>query len=198
MLLFPGESVFVDLIAYVHLLFVAIGFGLAIRLDFLFFQKRWSNVSKVMLADTLQSHHMIMFAMVGLWATGLALIYVRTGFVLAEFSAKIFMKIFIVSLLSINAVAISTFVMPVMERFQDRPLLALPIKYKLPMAVCAATSAFCWFSSLALGSMAFLKTQSWDNLASGFSALYIGGLLIAVTVALLVHVPDLEDQAEKA
>jgi hypothetical protein len=67
MLLFPGESVFVDLIAYVHLLFVAIGFGLAIRLDFLFFQKRWSNVSKVMLADTLQSHHMIMFAMVGLW-----------------------------------------------------------------------------------------------------------------------------------
>lgn len=155
-------------------------------------------MSKVMLADTLHSHHMIMSAMLGLWVSGLTLIYLRTGFDFAQFSAKIYMKLTVVSLLSFNAVVIATYVLPVVERFDDRPLLALPIKCKVPMAICAATSIFCWFAALALGSMAFFKAQSWDVLAPAFAIVYIVVLFVAVTVALMVHVPEFDDHVEKA
>ncbi|MEP3678283.1 MAG: hypothetical protein ABJN21_05245 [Paracoccaceae bacterium] len=155
-------------------------------------------MSKVMLADALQSHHMIITALLGLWVTGLTLIYLRTGFDLGEFAPKVFMKLVVVSLLSVNAVVISTYVLPVMDRFKDRPLLAIPLAYKLPMAVSAASSILCWFSALALGSMAFFKTQTWDSLASAFGFVYFVGLLVAISIALWVHVPELKDHAESA
>lgn len=151
-----------------------------------------------MLADALQSHHMIISAMLGLWVTGLSLIYLRTGFEISEFAPKVFMKLVVVSLLSVNAVIISTYVLPVLERFKDRPLLAMPITYKLPMAVSAASSIICWFSALALGSMAFFKTQTWETLISSFAVVYLAGLIVAVSVALWIHVPELDDQAESA
>lgn len=187
-----------DLIIYFHLLFVAIGLGLAVRLDFLFFQRRLSTVGKTMLADTLHSHYMISSAMLGLWVTGLSLIYLRTGFDISELSPKVTMKLIIVALLSFNAITIAWYVLPVMRRFTDRPLLAVPVRYKLPMAISAATSVFCWLSALALGSMSFLKTQTWDNLTTTFGTVYCVGLAVAILIALFVKVPEFEGQVEHA
>ncbi|WP_131801603.1 hypothetical protein [Cognatiyoonia koreensis] len=133
---------------------------------------------------------MISTAVVGLWGTGICLIYIRTGFVAAEFSPKLWMKLIIVTALTMNAMVIGAYVMPVMNRFSDRPVLAIPVKYRLPMAVSAATSVFCWFTALALGSMAMLKVQPWNTLAPVIAIEYAVGLLIAISVALWARVPD--------
>lgn len=172
-----------DFIVYFHLLFVAIGLGLAVRLDFIFFRGRHLRPSQVLLADTVLSHQMISTALVGLWGTGLCLVYLRTGFDLAEFSPKLWVKLIIVTLLSVNAIIIGKFAMPVMERFSDRPVLAIPLRYKLPMALSAATSAFCWFTALALGAMNTLKTQSWETLGLIFGLEFALGIIVAASLA---------------
>lgn len=179
-----------DFVTYFHLLFVAIGLGLAVRLDILFFRGRHAKPSQVLLADTLLSHQMISTAVVGLWGTGLGLIYLRTGFALDDFSPKLWMKLIVVTALTLNAIVIGVFAMPVLERYNDRPVLQIPIKYRLPMALSAATSVFCWFTALALGSMEILKIQPWSTLAPVFVAEYALGLLIATSVALWARVPD--------
>jgi len=155
-----------------------------VRLDFIFFRGRHSRPSQVLLADTALSHQMISTALVGLWGSGLCLVYLRTGFVLAEFTPKLWVKLIIVSMLSINAVIIGMLVMPVMERYNDRPVLAIPLKYKLPMAMSAATSAFCWFTALALGAMNTLKTQSFGTLGMIFGLEFALGIMVAVSLAL--------------
>lgn len=179
-----GCTLLNDIIVYFHLLFVAIGLGLAVRLDFIFFRGRHARPSQVLLADTALSHQMISTALVGLWGTGICLVYLRTGFVLAEFSPKLWVKLIIVTMLSVNAIIIGIFVMPIMERYNDRPVLAIPLRYKLPMAVSAATSAFCWFTALALGAMATLKTQSWETLGLIFGLEFALGIMVAVSLAL--------------
>lgn len=185
------NKLLIDVIVYFHLLFVAIGLGLAVRLDFIFFRGRHARPSQVLLADTALSHQMISTALVGLWGSGICLIYMRTGFALEAFSPKLWIKLIIVSLLSVNAIIIGIFVMPVMERYKDRPVLDIPIRYKLPMAVSAATSAFCWFTALALGAMTTLKTQSWGTLGTVFGIEYALGMMVAVSLALWARTPKL-------
>lgn len=193
-----GSILLIDVIVYFHLLFVAIGLGLAVRLDFIFFRGRHARPTQILLADTALSHQMISTALVGLWGSGLCLVYLRTGFVLEEFTPKLWTKLIIVSMLSINAVIIGRFVMPVMERYDDRPVLAIPLRYKLPMAVSAATSAFCWFTALALGAMATLKTQTWGTLGTVFGLEYALGIVVAVSLALWARVGTPPPKAKAA
>lgn len=186
-----------DVIVYFHLLFVALGLGLAVRLDFLFFRGRHARPGGVLLADAIQSHHMISSALVGLWLSGLCLVYLRTGLVFDAFSPKLWMKLIVVTALSFNAIIIGVFVMPVMEQFRDRPVLAIPLRFKLPMAVSAATSVFCWFSALALGAMTTLKTMSWAALSLTFAIEYGLGLAIAISLALWVRAGPVEAQVPR-
>lgn len=179
-----------DLIVYFHLLFVAIGLGLAVRLDILFFRSRHARPSQVLLADTALSHQMISTAVVGLWGTGIGLIYIRTGFVIGEFSPKLWIKLIVVTALSLNALLIGMYVMPIMERFKDRPVLTIPLKYRLPMAVSAATSVFCWFTALALGSMAQLKFLPWETLGPVIAVEYAFGIVVALAIAFWVRIPE--------
>jgi len=179
-----------DLLIYFHLVFVAVGLGIAVRLDILFFLGRNVRPGQVLLADTAFSHRMISTAVLGLWGSGLGLVYVRTGFVLDEFSPKLWMKLLIVTSLSVNAIFIGTYVMPMMERFKDRPVLAIPLKFRLPMAISAATSVFCWFTALALGSMTMLQAQPWDILVSVIAIEYAFGLFVAISIAVWVRVPQ--------
>ena len=181
---YGGSILLNDVIVYFHLLFVAIGLGIAVRLDFIFFRGRHARPSQVLLADTALSHQMISTALVGLWGTGICLVYLRTGFVLSEFSPKLWVKLIIVTMLSCNAIIIGMFVMPVLERYNDRPVLAIPLRYKLPMAMSAATSAFSWFTALALGAMATLKTQSWGTLGAVFGLEFLVGMMVAISLAL--------------
>ena len=109
------DLVYVDMIRYVHLLCVAIGFGASFLADIHVLGRLGSKITDGTL-ETLHHYHKIVWtALILMWITGLLLIYVRTGFVLSNFSPKLFVKIGTVSLLTINAILIGRLAMPMVE-----------------------------------------------------------------------------------
>lgn len=192
LLLLGSREMLVDAIVFFHLLCVALGLGVAVRLDFMFFQSRFKKPEQSLLDDAAQSHVIIIAALIGLWCTGLCLIKLRTDFDPAAFTPKLWIKLIVVTMLTLNGLIIGRFALPVMARFRDRPLLAIPLQFKLPMAISAATSAFCWFTALALGAMATLKTQSWSMLGWAFAIEYVIVLLLAASIAVWMRAPSLD------
>ena len=179
----------IELLIFAHLFFVACGLGCAARLDLEFFASRKAPPSAILLNDAEKSHRFIIFALIGLWATGISLIYFRTGFVTEDVSAKLWMKVIVVTVLSMNSVVISKFAMPRVVKYSDLPVFAIPMRSKLPMAIVSAVSTVSWLSALALGAIETLKTQSWDVLLPLFGGAYGASVIIAIGVCLAVRAP---------
>lgn len=163
---------------------------MAARLDILFFLRRNRQLEPRHIADTEQSHRMISLALAGAWASGFALLYQATGFALENFSPKLWMKLFIVGTLTLNALAIAHFILPKLRDNIGRCVLEIPLRDKLTMAACATTSAMCWLTALALGASSFLKTQSREFLTTmvGLEVL-IGFVVAAILVFALKAKP---------
>jgi len=179
----------IDLVIFAHLFFVALGFGCAARLDLEFFLSRKAPPSDVLLNDAERSHRLIILAMIGMWTTGIALIYLRTGFVFENISPKLWTKVIVVTVLSVNSLVISKFAMPRLHAYADVPVMAIPMRSKLPMAVVSAVSTISWLSALALGAVATLKTQPWDVLLPIFGAAYSAAIIAAIAVCIVVPQP---------
>jgi len=189
-----GCTLIVDFVVFAHLFCVACGLGMSAKLDLEFFLSRKVRPTESLMADVERSHFLIVAAMVGLWASGLALVYLRTGFVAEMVSAKLWMKMIVVTVLTVNSVIISIFVIPKLYAFPDLPVLAFPMRAKVPMAVCSAVSSVSWLSALALGAMTTLKMQPWAVLAPLFGGAYGAGMLVAVAVVLCTRGADQQAQ----
>lgn len=125
-------------------------------------------------------HNVVTMACVGLWASGLALIWIRTNFDFAQFSPKLWSKVIVVSVLSLNAMILNTVVIPVLARNTGIRLADLPLTKLVPMTLCAGVSLSCWLLALALGASSILKVSGWDILLPvmlGGAALCIGAAL---------------------
>ena len=177
------NSVALDVIIFAHLFFVALGLGTAARLDIRIFMSRNAPIRRRDISDLENAHHLILGALAGLWITGLALIYIRTGFDPALVTPKVWTKLIVVTLLSLNAVVIGKFAMPIFAAHLGKAPISISTRLKIPMTICASLSGLCWFSALALGASAFLKGQSWEF----FSLLLLAELgLCAALTALIV------------
>lgn len=162
------------------------GMGTALYFDYRSFQSLSDPIGKVDIEDLERIHVWITAAFVGLWITGITLIYIRTGFQLEAFSPKLWTKISIMVLMTLNSFMVGAFIRPMMRNNMMRPMISLPPMQFAVATQVAVVSLFCWSSGLLLGSSAALKTAPWDVLLVifpiWFAMLTIGGHLTIMFV----------------
>ncbi|MEM9318347.1 MAG: hypothetical protein AAGA70_05005 [Pseudomonadota bacterium] len=170
------DTIFVDLVRYGHLLTIAVGLGSAAIADF----AAISGLRRDAIADPLPvlllSHRLIWPALIGMWLTGLALIGIRTGFQIEAFSPKLFAKLTVVTILTLNAHAIGRWAMPLLTRARARTGLSSTELWL--GALIGGVSAASWLLALAMGSSAFL--------AEAPAALFLVLLPLAYGCAILI------------
>ena len=178
----------IDLVRFGHVIGIALGLGLAIYADGRFLRALSSPVRRSELETLKAIHHHVIVAMGILWLTGLALLYVRTGFDLAEFAPKLYFKIGLVSVLTINAVMIGRRVLPAMERFEGWAYVEMPVRVRMQLALIGAVSAACWISLLALGVFQAFKTMEASAIADVLRWVFIPPFVGAVAIAVVLPV----------
>lgn len=169
----------------VHLLGLALGFGVAIVADLsaaraLVRPLSWSEI------ETLGRYHrMVAVGLTLFWASGLVLLWLRTGFVLENYSPKLIAKLGVVTLLTANAALIGKIGLKVIIEWQGARFGALPLMERLRLGALAGLSGAGWISALSLGVFSTFKTMPWSMLSELVGLVYLLGLVGAIAVAIL-------------
>ncbi|MGJ8547730.1 MAG: hypothetical protein ACSHWZ_19990 [Sulfitobacter sp.] len=177
------DPILIDLIRYAHLLFLVLGMGPALYYDLRSLHRIRQPVSQNDLDELRRIHSIVSIACVGLWLSGAALIWVRTQFDISEFTPKLWSKAVVVSTLTVNAIVLSIFVIPALDRIKGSRVVAIPLGRLVGMNFCAGVSLSCWMLALILGSSSVLKTAGWDLLLPvlfGVFAACISGVMAIV------------------
>ncbi|MEM8869724.1 MAG: hypothetical protein AAGB10_06860 [Pseudomonadota bacterium] len=173
-----------DIVRFGHVIGIALGLGLAIYADGRFLRALSSPIRAGELEVLRAIHAHVLVAMGILWATGLILLYVRTGFVPSEFAPKLFFKVSVVTLLTVNAVLIGRRVMPKLERYEGFSFIQMPVLIRVQLSLIGAVSAACWLSLLALGVFQDFKRMSAGAIADVLQWFFMIPLAGAMTLAL--------------
>ena len=180
-------SVAEDVIRFVHLVAIAVGFGTVVSTDFL---SVW-RVNKPITAEYLRAveaaHHVIVPALAVAWVTGICLIGLLTSFELAAFSTKLWMKLIVVSQLVLTAYVIKRFVMPILRFNEGRTLMEAPLGDMLIMAFCAGMSMAGWGSAILLGGLGLAKVVPGWLLVVTVLGLHIAVVVVAIKSAIGLH-----------
>ena len=198
---FITAEVAIDLVRAGHLLCFAMGMGIAFFFDFRTLQSMNVPIEPDDMEVLHEIHSWIMFAFLGLWVTGLTLVYVRTGSDLNNFTPKLYTKLAVMVLMTANAVAISRYVIPAMKKYTGRTILRIPFLQLVGITQCAINSAAFWIAGLVLGSSVFLKTSGWELLLPamiGWLALctIVGQGILTITLATSIWIPSLRENLE--
>lgn len=173
-----------DSVRFGHLLAVCIGLGASIMADLYILNRLRMPLSPEMLA-TLHRTHLVVWAALGaMWATGLGLVYIRTGFDPAAFTPKLIAKLATVSVLTFNALLIGWVVMPMLKRGKGRSIAALAPRLRLRLAVIGGISSASWVLALAMGVSKILARSGADVFAVLLPAAYVTALLATATLLL--------------
>ena len=97
-----------------HLVGLAIGFGVAIVADISAARMLIRPLDARETRALHRFHRMVALGLALFWSSGLVLLWLRTGFDPANFSAKLMTKLGVVTLLTINAILIGRIALPVM------------------------------------------------------------------------------------
>lgn len=174
-----------DIVRYCHLLGVAVGLGGSVLADVTALDGLRSRVSRS-LADRLHLLHLIVWGALGvMWVSGLALVFIRTGFVLENFSPKLISKLGVVALLTANAILIGRVAMPTLRASQDRLLTDMPLSALVPLALISGVSSASWLLALAMGSSKVLAQSGWLVFIAMLPAAYIVAVIAALFVLLI-------------
>lgn len=179
----------------VHLLGLALGFGVAIMADLKAARMLVRPLDSDEI-DTLHAYHRtVALGLALFWASGLVLIWLRTGFQPENFSPKLLAKLGIVTLLTVNAIMIGRIGLRAMDDWFGLRFGAIPFADRARLAALAGLSGAGWISALVLGVFSKLKTMNWDTLSEIIGAIYLLGLAGALCAALfsplLIYVSDL-------
>jgi hypothetical protein len=176
-----------DAIRYAHIFSVAVGIGASFQADYAVLTRLNERVGAQLLEMLHLYHRIVWGALFGMWITGLALIWVRTGFDLANFTPKLFSKLAIVTLLTINAIMIGQVAMPLLGRNLDRPLMAVPLGPKIAVAIVAGVSTTSWLLALAMGVSKVLAASGWTIFLELVPLSYASSLAVSLGLILLLH-----------
>lgn len=177
----------IDFIRVFHLIFFALGMGAGIYLDVRMLGRINKPIAPEDIQESERIHQFVFAALVGLWVTGLVLIYVRTGFQLANFSAKLWVKIGVVTAMTLNALFIGRFVLPIFRQAVGKYLMSLPLRTLIAITLAASASLLFWISGVSLGASTALKTADWPVLIGFLSALLGVILTSAFTIVTLLR-----------
>ncbi|GHA50914.1 hypothetical protein GCM10008927_15220 [Amylibacter ulvae] len=177
----------IDLLRIAHLFCFAAGMGTALYFDF----RALGAISRPSTTEDIAQlehiHNWIAVAFLGLWITGIALVYVRTGFQISAFSPKLWLKLGLMTLMTLNTKIIAAFIMPLMRNNVHRALSDLPLMRYVAASQAAILSMFCWSSGVFLGASVVLKTAPWDVLIPLFVGWFILLTVAGQCVAILAY-----------
>ncbi|MEM8650973.1 MAG: hypothetical protein AAGF54_10615 [Pseudomonadota bacterium] len=181
-------DVLTDITRFTHFVGFAIGIGAGCFADWSIIKKLGSEITTCDL-NNLETVHKLVWAGLGLlWVSGLGLIYIRTGMELSNFTPKLVMKLFVVSLLTLNAVLLGRFAMPILARNVNKAYLSFSLEDKTILCVLGAVSICSWMCGLILGIFAALKMASFAFLFPLFIGLYSAALVGAVGFTIAMHI----------
>lgn len=181
------SSIYLDVVRFSHLVFVILGMGSALLADIYVLGHLNQAFTNEMLVQLDWLHRVIWVGLLGMWVTGLALVGVRTGFDVSQFTPKLLSKFIVVGVLTINAVLLGRVAFPILRLNNVTPLLQRSLKHKLIGGWLGAVSFVCWFLALALGSSAVLKVAGWDVFVWLLPGAFGAALLAVSCIVLLGH-----------
>jgi hypothetical protein len=152
-------QIYIDLARFAHIITVAVGFGAAFLTDMHAVTRLSGTIDKSFLSTLRNFHTTIAISVVAMWITGLLMVFIRTGFDVSLFSPKLISKLVIVSILTLNAIVIGKFIMPILEDSVGQSLLWLPFPTQLMLAGVGAISTSSWLLALLLGSSKVLAVS---------------------------------------
>lgn len=168
-----------------HLIGLALGFGVAIMADLCAARSMFRPLQDHEFDDLHRYHRTVALGLALFWASGLVLLWLRTGFDPENFSPKLIAKLCVVSLLTVNAYLIGRIGLPTMLDWAGYRFGALPLTHRLRLGALAGMSGAGWISALALGVFSMMKTFDSDILMEIIGAIYVIGLGGALTAAVL-------------
>lgn len=178
------SQIFIDLLRFSHLIAISLGLGLSLYLDMSLLRALTAPLKRSLIETIERAHEFVTVALFALWATGVGLLFVRTGFALEAFTPKLMAKLFVVSALTLNAAAIDALALPRLRRLVGRRFADAPLADRLVMSMSAAVSGCSWFAALSLGVFAVLKPLDGETLGVLAAALYGAGLSAAAILAI--------------
>src|SRR5207248_1814602 len=170
-----------------HLLGLTIGLGGATILDIIMlrlaFQGRAIQQSDANLVGLISK--LVTWALVALWVSGIGFEiqywYVSPGIMA---NPKVYAKVTIVTILTINGMALHSWVLPIVYRRIGLPLFdGLKSRELFLMLVCGTVSMFSWYTPFFLGiarEMNFVVAASW------ILAAYAGLVVVSIAIATLL------------
>ncbi|MEM8632509.1 MAG: hypothetical protein AAGF74_14835 [Pseudomonadota bacterium] len=175
-----------DLTVFAHLVTVAFGMGIALQTELVMLRNRRKPLDDEILNKLSRRHDLVLFALVGLWATGLALVGLRTGFDVSTMSPKLWTKLAVVSLLTGNALLIGLIALPILNQGIGLRIGELEFTERVTIFTVAGISTTSWFVALALGSSALLKVAPAEFFFVALPIAYAGGILSALGLGLVL------------
>lgn len=182
------EILLSDVIRYGHLLAVAVGFGVSFHTEVHAARQRNTRIDQGFLDDMTLRHRLILGAVIAMWVTGLVIMAMRTGLRIDAFSAKLWTKLAVVSILTANAMLIGRIALPILRRSVGKSIAEIGLLRQVPLFAVAGISSVSWLIALALGSSLFLKTAPATLFLTVLPYAYAIGITAAVIAGLaLIH-----------
>lgn len=182
-----NDQIITDSIRYLHLLAIAVGLGGSVLADLQVVRKVDQMITHDLMERLKHLHHIVALALVAMWISGAGLIHIRTGFVLEEFSPKLFSKLGVVTMLSFNAMLIGFVALPLLEKCDGVRLVDLSLKRKIACGWLASFSGASWLMALAMGESKVLAAAGWDVFTYYVPMIYVLALTAATVAAVLAH-----------
>ncbi|MEL7026691.1 MAG: hypothetical protein AAGO57_05605 [Pseudomonadota bacterium] len=179
-----------DLLRYAHLLAVAVGLGVAIETETFMLMRRKNPISEELMAGIEHRHRVVFYALGAMWVTGMALIALRTGFQISAFTPKLWAKISVVTILTVNAYFVAEVAIPILADYKGRRISAMPKAARKALFAVAGISATSWLVALGLGSSALLRVGPAWFFQSMLPVAYIAGIFAANYVGQKLYAPE--------
>lgn len=176
-----------DVARSLHLAGMAMGLGLAICADWLVFTKLFRPITLADVDKLRWMHRAIQIGLAVLWASGLTILWLRTGFDVDQFTPKLMVKLFVVTILTVNALAIGGAALSSIDSMVGQRLGAMDLRTRFFASIIMGVSVFCWMSALALGVFTRLRDMDF----AGFQQMWpigIGMLVLPIAVGLSARV----------
>lgn len=173
----------------VHIVALAVAFGGAIAADLFFFSRTVLRpIESTTIAIGQFLGEIVAAGLTVLWFTGIVLVATAYGAdPSAVASEKLLVKVFIVTVLTINGFVIHTVVLPTVAEQEGRRLFDyLPLSKRVVLAAAGATSIVSWLFPTLLGTAKELNNvPAYKILACYYAALILAALALT-TLAILV------------
>lgn len=129
-------------------------------------------------------HKTILCSVVLMWLTGGAMVLAKVMPGGAGISPKLVVKLGVVVLISLNALAIGRIALPQLRSMQGATFDAFPTRTRLQLGLIGGVSSACWMSALALGAIDVFKPMDFANLALCIGPILALGTLAGLAVAM--------------